>query len=204
MAKRAWLWHNATQLQFDGIAADAPGLSLPRAAVAEAWDTQALAAVIKTPKDALPVAMLSRAFSDSDLTLVRDAVLAACDADDGLTDGMVNDFTHCTSARVRPQLDGRRCQSSKLENCLSGAQIDALSRVLQGPHDSRGEALYSDWPWDTGIAAPGWRLWKLGSPSGASQPERHSRKRITLLALHYSADTSGCEPPGAVRLSVVV
>ncbi len=41
-----------------------------------------------------------------------------------------------------------------------------MSRVLQGPHDGRGESLYSDWPWDAGIAAPGWRLWKLGGPSG--------------------------------------
>lgn len=152
--------------EFDGIAADAPGLSLPRAAIAEAWDTQTLAAVIKTSTGAPPIAKLSLAFSDSDLALARDAVLAACDADDGLKDGVVNDFAHCTAERVRPQLDAKRCQSSKIETCLSGTQIDALSRVLQGPHDSRGQALYSDWPWDAGIAAPGWRLWKLGSPSG--------------------------------------
>ena len=30
--------------EFDGIVANAPGMSLPRAALSEAWDTQALAA----------------------------------------------------------------------------------------------------------------------------------------------------------------
>ena len=29
--------------------------------------------------------------------------------------------------------------------------------------NSRGEKLYSDWPWDGGIGAPGWRAWKLGN-----------------------------------------
>ena len=32
---------------FDGIVAGAPGFSLPRAAVAEAWDTQAFASLIE-------------------------------------------------------------------------------------------------------------------------------------------------------------
>jgi len=27
--------------------------------------------------------------------------------------------------------------------------------------------LYSDWPWDSGIGTPGWRIWKLGNVSGA-------------------------------------
>jgi feruloyl esterase len=32
---------------FDGIVAAAPGFALPRAAIAEAWDTQALAAIVR-------------------------------------------------------------------------------------------------------------------------------------------------------------
>ncbi len=109
--------------EFDGVAADAPGMSLPRAAVAEAWDTQTLAAVIKTPTDAPPMASLSLAFSDSDLALARDAVLAACDADDGLKDGVVNDFSHCTAARVLPQLDAKRCESNKLRTALAELKL---------------------------------------------------------------------------------
>jgi Tannase and feruloyl esterase len=153
--------------EFDGIVANSPGMSLPRAAVAEAWDTQTLASLVKTPADsAVQFTRLPTAFSDADLAIVRDAVLAACDADDGLKDGLVDDFPRCTSARVDPQLNARQCQVEKIEGCLSGSQIQAMDRLMLGPHDSSGRILYSDWPWDAGIASPGWRQWKMGAPTG--------------------------------------
>ena len=151
---------------FDGIAASAPGMSLPRAAVAEAWDTQALAKSVKTEGSGVTLNQLANAFSDTDLKLVRDAVLSACDADDGLKDGIVGAFSQCTTAKVLPQLNSRRCGNTKTAECLSESQIAALTRVIQGAHDSAGHALYSDWPWDTGIAEAGWRAWKLGDPQG--------------------------------------
>jgi feruloyl esterase len=153
--------------EFDGIAVGAPAMSLPRAALAEAWDTQVLSAVLKAaPSGAVSLGKLPSAFSDADLALVRAAVLAACDADDGLIDGIIGDYKRCTITKVRPELEARRCVTAKTDNCLSTPQLDALSRVLGGAHDSEGEVLYSDWPWDTGIASPGWRIWKLGSPDG--------------------------------------
>jgi len=106
-------------------------------------------------------------FSDADLGLVRDAVRAACDADDGLTDGIVGDLALCTTARVQPELERRRCAEQKLDACLSGPQIEALDRIMQGPHDGAGKALYSEWAWDAGIGLPGWRLWKMGGATGA-------------------------------------
>ncbi len=152
--------------QFDGIAASAPGMSLPRAAVAEAWDTQALAAVVRTRGSSLTLQQLATSFSDADLRLVRAAVLDACDADDGLKDGIIGAFPQCTGAKVLPRLNSLRCTDHKTDQCVSDGQIAALTRVIQGAHDSAGHALYSDWPWDTGIAEAGWRGWKLGSPDG--------------------------------------
>lgn len=152
--------------QFDGIAASAPGMSLPRAAVAEAWDTQALAAVVRTRGSSLTLQQLATSFSDADLRLVRAAVLDACDADDGLKDGIIGAFPQCTSAKVLPRLNSLRCTDHKTDQCVSDGQIAALTRVIQGAHDSAGHALYSDWPWDTGVAEAGWRGWKLGSPDG--------------------------------------
>lgn len=155
--------------QFDGIAAGAPGISGPRAVLAQAWDTQALASVVKTTETgAVTLDKLPLAFSNSDLVLVRTAVLAACDADDGLVDGIIGDYKRCTFDKVRPELESRRCVTAKTDNCLSTPELDALARVQSGAHDSEGEALYSDWPWDTGIAAPGWRVWKLGTLEGST------------------------------------
>ena len=33
-----------------------------------------------------------------------------------------------------------------------------------GPHNSKGEALYSDWPVDGGVGTGNWRMWKVESP----------------------------------------
>jgi feruloyl esterase len=154
--------------EFDGIAANSPGMSLPRAAVSQAWDTQTLASLVRGPSDPLPpFARLALAFSDADFGLVRDAVLAACDSDDGLKDGVVGDFTRCTAARVAPELARRRCSAGKAAGCLGAGQIEALGRMMSGPHDAAGNALYSDWPWDAGLGQPNWRLWKMGNPNGS-------------------------------------
>ena len=153
--------------EFDGIAAGAPGMSLPRAAVEEAWDTQALAGSVKPDASGtITLKLLEAAFSDADLVLVRDAVLSACDKDDGAEDGIVGDFASCTTKKVLPRLKADRCGADKTDRCLSDTQISALTRLMSGAQDAKRHALYSDWPWDTGIASPGWRTWKLGGGGG--------------------------------------
>jgi hypothetical protein len=155
--------------EFNGIIAADPGLSLPRAAVAEAWDVQSFAAAV--PKDKSPaLSRVAESFSDHDLQLVSDAVLSACDADDGLKDGMINAFMGCTTRKVRPALAARTCHAAKGPECLSAAQIRALLRSMAGPRDSAGKVLYSDWAWDAGIASMGWRIWKIGSADGHVPP----------------------------------
>lgn len=149
--------------QFDGILAAAPGFSLPRAAVAEAWDVQAFGAILGAPL----ASQLHKSFSDTDFDLVRGAVLEACDADDGLADGLVADAQRCTDAKVVPRLRAKQCGGDKVEGCLSAAQIEALLRSRHGPHNSKGEALYSDWPWAAGVAGGDWRIWKVGLANGS-------------------------------------
>ena len=152
--------------QFDGIVASAPAFAVPKAAIAEAWDTQSFAALAKrqgaTTKDGLPE--IARTFTDADLDLVAEAVAKTCDADDGLADGLIQDVLRCTTQRVRPALDARVCSGNKDVGCLSREQIDALVRSYDGPRNSKNEPLYTGWPWDLGIGDMGWRVWKLGAP----------------------------------------
>jgi feruloyl esterase len=153
--------------EFDGIVAGSPGFSLPRAAVAEAWDAQSFAAIVPSPGAAsVPFTRLKDAFSDADLELVRAALLEACDADDGLKDGIIGTVGGCTDAKVLPALAASSCRGAKTPGCLTGVQIEALKRAYGGPKDSAGRALYSDWPWDAGVSGQGWRLWKVGSADG--------------------------------------
>jgi pimeloyl-ACP methyl ester carboxylesterase len=152
--------------QFDGIVAAAPAFAVPKAAIAEAWDTQTFSALAlhegMTQKNGLPD--MSRAYSEKDFTLVAEAVAQACDIDDGVVDGMVQNLARCTAARVRPALEKRTCAGAKTPDCLTREQVDALFRSLGGPHDSKNRALYADWPWDLGLGTQEWRIWKFGIP----------------------------------------
>jgi hypothetical protein len=156
--------------QFDGIVAAAPAFAVPKAAIAEAHDTQLFAALARSNglvSNGVPE--LARTFSDKDFGLVRDAVNRACDRGDGIEDGMVQDFAGCTAARVKPELAAKTCTAAKTDSCLSAGQVDTLTRSLAGPANKKGQALYSDWSWDPGIASPLWRMWKIGM-AGAPMP----------------------------------
>jgi Tannase and feruloyl esterase len=147
---------------FDGIIAGSPGFNLPRAALGEAWNTQAVAAIAKTT-DATGKPYLPATFSDDDLALLAAAILRACDAADGLADGIIDDLPAC---RFDPE--ALRCLRAKDASCLDAGQVGALAKIFGGARDSRGEALYSDFPWDAGVGDPSpigsLRGWTLGSP----------------------------------------
>jgi feruloyl esterase len=147
-------------LDFDGAIAGDPGFRLTHAAIAEAWDTQAFVAA--APKDSAGNPILSVSFSNSDLKLVADAVLAKCDALDGLKDGEINNMAAC---KISPA--ELTCKGEKTASCLSPAQVKALEQSFGGAHDSNGNPLYSSWPYDAGIGDMGWRMWKLGTSQTA-------------------------------------
>jgi hypothetical protein len=89
-------------------------------------------------------------FSDSDRKLIVDSVPQACDAKDGLKDGMIFNSRAC-------QFDPAAlvCSGSKAEGCLSRAQADALKKAFAGPKSARGDAIYPGVPYDAGIADGG-------------------------------------------------
>lgn len=138
---------------FDGIIAGNPGIDLPKAAVAEAWDTQAFA---KAARALTPFGNpdLATSFTPAELSAIGDAILKECDGKDGLVDGMVTNPQAC---RFDPQTLGP--QGSGM---LSANQVAALKDVFGGARNSKGRALYAGWFWDPGIAAAGWRIWKIG------------------------------------------
>ena len=138
---------------FDGIVSGNPGMDLAKAAVAHPWDAQAFARAARTTTP-FGNPDLASAFTPAELAAVGGAILTACDATDGLTDGMVLNPQACEfdPATLGPEGSG----------ILSQAQVTALEQSFGGPRNSRGRQLYSDWMWDPGIGAPGWRQWKIG------------------------------------------
>lgn len=156
---------------YDGIIAGAPVLHLPLGPMAGVYTTQVFANLANQlghmTQEGTPD--LAQTFSNPDLMLARGAVLNACDALDGLADGMVLNLEACTSELVRPALEATICTSGKTASCLHAAQVEALQLAFAGPVNSAGDALYSDWPWDGGISGfdgdsynGAWRSWWLG------------------------------------------
>jgi feruloyl esterase len=152
---------------FDGIIAGAPAYKVPYAAAEATQQTQALAAI--SPKDTNGRPLLGSALSRDELGLVSKGILATCDAQDGVADGMVNDIAGC---KFSPQ--SLRCASDADggagKTCLAPAKVAALEKVFAGSRRSDGSLVYSDWPWDPAIANPGWIVWRLGMNPTAMPP----------------------------------
>jgi hypothetical protein len=89
-------------------------------------------------------------FSDSDRKLIVSSVLQACDAKDGLKDGMIFNSRACEfdpAALV--------CSGSNTDGRLTRAQADTLKKAFAGPKSARGDAIYPGFPYDAGIADVG-------------------------------------------------
>ncbi len=154
---------------FDGVIAMAPAMRVSSGAtIAAAWDTQALQAIAPAGTDGKPV--LSRALSEADLGVLRQGILQACDADDGLADGLVSNPAAC-----RFDIKTLQCAGAKTNSCLAANQVDALQKMMGGARTSSGQPLYFSWPWDPGIGHPAndWRLWRLGTSTAAQANSRH-------------------------------
>ncbi|MEO8308044.1 MAG: tannase/feruloyl esterase family alpha/beta hydrolase [Pseudomonadota bacterium] len=172
--REAMLAAQRLPLQFDGVVAGNPSFNLTRVAVNQAWSLQTVTRI--APPGPGGKLDLSRAFTDPQLKGLAAAILRKCDAMDGLSDGMINDYQAC---RFDPRT--QVCGSADApgpEQCLTPAQADGLRTIAGGARNSRGEALYGTFPFDTGIAAPAWRSMHLGN--AGSEPANATLGRDTL------------------------
>jgi hypothetical protein len=136
---------------YDGILAGAP---------ANFWThllTKALAdaqATTLNPESYIP---------SSKLPAIARAVNAACDAQDGVADGIVNDPRKC---HFDPA--AMLCKEGDSEKCLTAAQVTALKKLYQGPRDSQGREIFPGyWP-GAEEGRGGWATWITGAAPGKS------------------------------------
>jgi feruloyl esterase len=70
--------------------------------------------------------------------MVHDAVLGACDAIDGLKDGLIDDPRAC---KFDPQV--LQCKAGDSASCLTPAQVESARKITTGPRDPRtGAEIY--------------------------------------------------------------
>ncbi|MEZ5654004.1 MAG: tannase/feruloyl esterase family alpha/beta hydrolase [Burkholderiaceae bacterium] len=143
--------------QFDGYLIGAPGFRLPLAAIANIFGAQQYAKVATDRAD------LSTAFTDAERRTVADAVLAKCDALDGLADGMIMASRQC-QASFDLDKDVPTCQAARDGSCLSTAQKQAIGAVFAGARTSDGKPFYAPFPFDAGVAGSGVKRWEFEAP----------------------------------------
>jgi len=137
---------------YDGFLVGNPGFDLPKAAIQHAWDLQNLTRI--NPD-------IRKSFSKQDASLLAARILEACDGLDGVHDGLTSNLAACQKAFDFKSL---QCTAGKTEGCLPEVNVAALTAIFGGPKNSKGEALYSDWPVDGGVGTGNWRMWKVESP----------------------------------------
>jgi len=122
---------------FDGIVAGAPPVAKFYNGIALSWN--ALAALDPAGRPLLTA---------DDLRLVHAAVLAKCDALDGLKDGIVGAALACRFDPAVVQCAPRQASASggAVGACLTPAKVAAVRRIYAGPHDSAGRQLYDGAP----------------------------------------------------------
>ena len=153
--------------EYDGILVGTPGYRLPLAAVAQVWGAQQFAA-ISTPNAQTGKPDLATAIPPAAMQVLARAVLARCDALDGLNDGVVADLAACQKA-FDLQRDVANCEGASAApaaNCLHPRQKAAMARVLAGPKDRNGTPIYAALPADPGLAGNDWGAWKFVNSVG--------------------------------------
>jgi hypothetical protein len=110
---------------FDGILVGSPANFWTDLMVRFQWDQHALLA---SPASYIPT---------SKLPAIQGAAIAACDAIDGLVDGLVDDPRKCD---FKPS--ALLCTGADNANCLTAPQVEALNKIYAGPTNPRtGERI---------------------------------------------------------------
>jgi hypothetical protein len=113
---------------YDGILAGAPAFNWDRFIPAELWPEVAMRLNVGAP------------VSQTKLNAVTAAAIKACDAIDGVTDGVINDPRKChfdphalICGKPGAPTDG---------TCLSDPEADAVQSIWRGPRGDKGEFLW--------------------------------------------------------------
>ncbi|HEX5227214.1 MAG TPA: tannase/feruloyl esterase family alpha/beta hydrolase, partial [Bryobacteraceae bacterium] len=110
---------------FDGIVAGAPANYQTHLHVWSVWVAQEMN---KTPDSYLP---------PEKLAVLHKAVVAACDAEDGVKDGLIGDPTRC---HFDPKTI--ECKGEAAASCLTSAQVAAVTAIYAGPKNSSGKEVF--------------------------------------------------------------
>lgn len=130
---------------YNGIIAGAPANFMTHLVVGAVWDSQA---ILDNSASYIPA---------SKLPAVHSAVLAACNGEDGVKDGILTDPTRC---HFNPEK--LLCRGVDSDSCLTAPQITALRKIYAGPSNAKGQKIFPGFMPGGELGPNGWALWITG------------------------------------------
>jgi feruloyl esterase len=138
---------------YDGIVAGAPANAFTQILTGFAWNMQM---TLSDPASYIPAKKLK---------VIEDAGLAACDARDGVTDGVLDDPTKC---EFDPAV--LLCKGAETDDCLTEKQVAALKKIYAGPRNAKGQQIIPGFTPGAETGPGGWTGWITGAaPTAAAQ-----------------------------------
>jgi feruloyl esterase len=136
---------------YDGILAGAPANYFTHLLTKALADAQA---TTLDPASYIP---------SSKLPAIASAVNAACDAQDGVADGILNEPDKC---KFDPAV--LLCKEGDSEKCLTAAQVTTLKKLYAGPNDAKGNLIFPGYLPGAEEGRGGWGTWITGPAPGKS------------------------------------
>ena len=113
----------------------------------------------------------------SKLPLIGTAVMAACDALDGIKDGILNDPRQCHFDPSTLQ-----CKGVDAPDCLTEAQVATVKKIYQGGKTADGQQIFPGILPGSEAGQGGWAAWITGTAPG-----RGSHTTLGMPFLRYVA-----------------
>ncbi len=131
---------------YNGVIAGAPANFWTHLLAAAVWNIQA---TLDKPASYIP---------PGKLPAISQAVLAACDARDGVKDGILNDPRQC---HFKPET--LLCKGFDSMACLTAPQVVALNKIYAGASNRTGKNVFPGFMPGAELGPNGWGLWITGA-----------------------------------------
>ena len=131
---------------YDGIIAGAPANDWAHLLSAAIWFEQA---ILLDSASYIPA---------TKLPAIQAAALVACDANDGVKDGVIENPPKC---RFDPGV--LLCQGAESDSCLTAPQVAALKKIYAGPKTSGGRPITPGYSPGAEAGQGGWAAWIVGT-----------------------------------------
>jgi Tannase and feruloyl esterase len=126
--------------EYDGILGGGAALGWMRFQMAQAWSGLVIKDLLKTKGKALTAEQIAATVK---------AEVKACDAQDGVTDGVIGDPRTCHWS-AKHAVCGTK--AAPQENCLDADQANAFDVIRRGPVNAAGQLIW--YPWEPGTTFP--------------------------------------------------